>query len=272
MREIVIPTSQLEDSAAEFGLMASRQAGDALYQPDTAMLPNPGYDQAARVLQFDARQPVQYISPVDDRLNRLAGLRVLAAVQTRDRKSVYLPGVILPDIGVVPRIGCLQGPDIVQQGDVRAVAARPLEDLQQVYLEQMLAMHGKGVGEHAQGTLNVADIGHAALIASTGSHAASGIENKVHDFVARGLSKSVADTGALNVQVGHTVRHIREVVLPARQAAHLIVARQHQMPSSARMPAAQLAVGVTLAAVRSKRSSYPQPDIATNVRAMVGGR
>lgn len=272
MREAT-PTAQIQDSAAEFGLTVRHQAGEALYQPDMATVPNPGYDRAARSFGVDVRMPAFSIDPHDQRLHSFAGLRVLAGVQTRDGHPVYLPGIVLPPAAdAVTRIGCLQGPDALRPDDLQQAAGRPLSDLQQVYLEQMAAMHAQGVGEHSGSRVNVADIGHAALIASTGINQAAGIENRVHDYVRGGLSQSIARTGALSLQVGHDVRHIKEVVLPARQAAHLVVSRHHQMPSSVQLPAASLAVGVTLAAVRSKRGSYPQPDLTANTYAMIAGR
>ena len=274
MHEAYITPSQLQDGAAEFGFVAMREAGPALYEPDQATIPNPGYDVAARIFNVDSGHSTFTINPRDERLRQLPGLRVLAGVQTRDLRSIYLPGIVLPDGSHQATIGCLHGPDAIRPEDISRAASQPLSDIQQVYLEQMAAMQGRGVGEHASNAVNVADIGHAALLASTGINAAAAIEGRVHEYVQRGLATQVADSKALDVRVGHTIRQIREVIVPAAKASHIMVARTHQMPSiiGRGLGAANLATGLTLAAVRSQKDAYPQPNLAANVQAMIGGR
>jgi len=264
MAEIKLSSHQIEDAAGVFAETVQAATDRVLYQPSERAVPCPGYDTAASLFGLDSKMPEFPVAPGDQRLGALGGLRVRVGVHSRDRKLVYLPGIVLPDTHNDVRIGCLSGPDIVRDTQAQ------LTDLQQVLLEQVAAMHMPGVGEHAQNRqVNVGDIGHAALIAITAPEATPGIHGRVHAFVGSGLSQSVAKTGALSIARGHDTRVVSEVIVPAAQAAQIIIPRHYQVPASLGLSASEAAVGVTLAAVRSQGSSYRQPDLARNAAAVV---
>jgi hypothetical protein len=261
MIEQLLTTNQIEDHAGLFQDQ-TRQAG-IIYEADERTVPRPEYASVA--LQFGIEAPVvSFDVPGDPRLAALGGLRIVAGLLTSDRRPVYMPGVILPDMTGGVRIGLLLGPDIIPPSALDDAVARPLSDIQQRLLDDMTAKHLPRVGEHTAAGVNAADVGHAALIAVTPPEAAEQLHGAVHRFVDGGLSQQLAESGAMDIRVGHAVRKVQERIIPATATGRLIVARAHQMPAPAQFNATTLAAGVTLAAVRSQGDLRAQPDILLN--------
>jgi hypothetical protein len=265
MTNIELSTNQISDAVGVFTEAVQMEIGGGAYVPEPNAVPCPDYDLAASYFEVAANTPSFAVTPGDQTLGMLGGLRVIVGVHSKDHRFVQLPGIVLPDSGSGGiRIGCLSGPDIIRDDTL------PLTDLQQVLLEQVAAMHMPGVGEHAKNQqVNIGDIGHAALVAITAPEAAPTIHSEVHTFVGAGLSQTIARTGALTIGHGHTARNVQEIIIPFAQAAQVMVPRHYQLPSRLDLQAGDLAVGITLAAVRSKGSNYPQPDLARNAAAVI---
>jgi hypothetical protein len=262
MIEQPMTTNQIEDHAGLFQDQAL-QTG-AVYEVDERMVPHPDYAFAALMCGIEAAS-VSFDAPGrDPRLALLGGLRVIAGLLTSDRRPMYAPGVVLPDTTRGVRIGLLLGPDIIAPSALGDAVTRPLSDIQQRLLDDVAAKHLPRVGEHTVAGVNIADVGHAALIAVTPPEAIEQLHSTVHHFVAGGLSQRLAESGAMNIRVGHSIRKVQERIIPAATTGRLIVACAHQLPGPTQLEATTLVAGMALAAVRSQGDWRSQPDISLN--------
>ncbi|HEV7454297.1 MAG TPA: hypothetical protein VGO07_03485 [Candidatus Saccharimonadales bacterium] len=286
MSEVILSSAQVELAVGMYSEAAVR-SGINTAEFDRDVVPSPSYDEVAAAYYADARQSSFEVPAYDSaRLGGYPGLRVVVGTQVRTQggasREVFFPGIVLPDqtkpgdpAYAPTTIGFLKaGPDAILDAMILAErTSRPLADIQHTLLEQLYGMHKPGTGEHGQYTANVADAAHGSLIAITGVDNVGGLHSRVHNFMADGLAPSVANTSALDIAVGHQVRKVRESTLPATATSRIIIAREHQLPAyrgTARLGAGELAVGVALAAVRSKKNQqYPQPNLSVGMDAIL---
>lgn len=276
MAKTELSQQQITDAVGSYSEVADTVIGEVAHF-DPSPVPSPSYDAVAQHSGVDSRYTAFDIPTASaSGLRNYPGLRVALGVRVPCRSGglqcIYLPGIVLPWDTV--RFGCLYaGPDILaDEASLSQAIQRPLSDLQQNLLLQTYGMHTRGAGEHGSAPPSVADAPHGAVIAVTAPGDVASLHNTVHAYMRDGLAASISATQALHIGVGHEIRPVRERVVELREAVRIIVPREYQLPpadASVLLGAGELAVGMTLAAVRSKLS-YPQPNIAAGMKAVLG--
>lgn len=263
-----ISKQQIIEAGSQYGERAARSG--VAFNRTTRRLPYPTYAEALKELRLERPQPsvtLNNLALIEHRqvLSRLGGLRVVAGVKTLQGEA-YLPGVILPDGR--GRVGLLTSRHDVR-GTTAQDATKLFTPLQQLLLAKIAAEHQPETGQHAaNGTVNGAEIGHAAVVAATLSPV--NIHAKVHQLTAAGnLSARVAATGATDIQTKHGRRQNSEAVQPFEHLAGLIIVDGNQVPWPLDLDMFDLSAGFTHAAVQTQ-IDRPKPDLSANLANLKG--
>jgi hypothetical protein len=275
MSEVILSSEQILDaagSAFEIAKRAARAESSAIIT-DTTPVPVHAFGEVATA--YDQWHPkLSYFDIPHTHANTLCnypGLRVIAGLRVSDvsgsLRPIFVPGIVLEGTHDSPsRIGILYGgPDVMTSPDALDYClARPLSDLQEQLLQQVYGMHKPGVGidpiDKTTGLRlpNIGDTAEASMVAITDPNNLNGLHGRVHEYANKGLAASIARTGSLDIMVQGRRRPVAECTLPTTQASRIIVSAEHQPIASCVLldgkvlGAGELAVGMTLAAVRSK--------------------
>jgi len=250
MSEIILNANHIEDAAGTLAEAAtsafSANDREVFYRPDHSDLPRPSYGV------FEALATAQGLPAA---LAKCENLRVMAGVQTRDRKTVYLPGVVLrPKDGRIS-LACLTTDSVTSENAL----SRPFSAMQQTLLDNMYIMQ-KSDPSHNGTSMNAAEIGHGALIAA--SPTPVGIHGAVHTLAGGGtFAQTFSNEGYMDIGRGHDTRQVRPVILGLRQLADLRVYSEHQLTEpnmlGISLKAGELAIGVILAAAETRNVRTP---------------
>lgn len=296
-----LSNQQVLDAVWGFHDTANAAVGREHVVFDRTRVPAPCYEDAALAYDADAFD-VMFDIPKDENARRtlahFPGLRVTVGIAVASRQGgtrmAHFPGIVLQSSPEKdPSIGILQAPPDVITFPQALVEhqTRPLSELKQNLLAKLYGLQDPNAGNHAgDGKTSVAETAHGALIAVTDPSRILGLHDRVHEYVARGLAASISGVkpgltaespkiGASDILVGGTIRAVREGVIPAIDArvGSITVSREHQLSPEVssvlgELSAGQFAVGMTLAAVRSKASiNFPQPDLSRGMEAMILG-
>jgi hypothetical protein len=267
MQEITVSPNHIEDSAGAFdsavdaAFSPNEQA--ELYVPPQEELPRASYALfATTVLARNANLAHNGGIKLDrantDLLGSFNNLRVVIGVPTRDNRAVHFPGVVLTGTNGEPAVGFLRS-DPITDGSTSA----NLSTMQQTLLDQLYTMHNSDPSHSAAGNrtqVNVAEIAHASLIASSASP--RGIHQNVHNLADDGkFAQNFTAQGSLDIRSGHDTRKVTDAVVPANRLAELYVYPQHQLEQpnahGLELTAGQLAVGLVLASAQSRQINVP---------------
>lgn len=274
MAEIMLSKGQIENAVGTLETAVDTALSpvdkETVYKVATERLPRPSFDTfAARALAGNVAGTYgKGFKLMPSQAQLLAGfnnLRIIASVQTRDKRSVYLPGVVLPTVNGNVMLGCLSR-DAMTDGHA---LNRPLSSMQQPLLDNLYQMQAADPSHGGNAPVNAGEISHASLIAS--STQPYGIHSKVHELAdSRTFATSFSNQGGQDIRQGDKVRDVRNKVFAARQAANVYVFPEHQLsadelPFGLKLTAGELAVGMVLAASGSRGE---RPPLVENVTAI----
>src|SRR6266702_3873999 len=273
---LILGQQQIVDEVGRLAEAVKSTAGEGLYEPDVQGIPSPGYAVACALFEQDASRPHFTVSPADGRLAEISGLRALVGVQTRppDSKQVFLPGIVRPDKHKGAQLACLLT-DFVEPDLLDEHLQRPLSDMQQALLEAAWSMQDPNGARHVRNEqmvteqVNMGNIAHAAVIGTIGPEELTNLHTAIHAFATAGLARSLAGRQALTMHYGvngQNKRDSKPIIVPAREASRIIIAREHQMPSSFGLDATAMGVGLPMAAVSSQKAFRPQPNLRLNTQ------
>ncbi len=275
---LILGQQQIVDEVGRLAEVVQSTAGEGLYVPDIQGIPSPGYAVACALFEQDASRPHFAVSPADGRLAEISGLRALVGVQTQppDSKQVFLPGIVRPDNHKRAQFACLSTDFVEPPLDKHL--QRPLSDMQQALLEAAWSMQDPNGARHVRNEqmvteqVNMGNIAHAAVIGTIGPEELTNLHTAIHAFATAGLARSLAGRQALTMHYGvngQNKRDSKPIIVPAREASHIIIAREHQMPSSFGLDATAMGVGLPMAAVSSQKAFRPQPNLRLNTQLVI---
>ena len=243
--------------------------------PDANTLPRVSYTEIERILGINGvaiTKTFDYLQVDSSSLAinglTITGARIIAEV-TKGGNSVWFPGVITP--GARPKV-TLQTTMLDRRNPKVDKVVTPLSGMQQQLLDAALAQSLEGVGttHGSGGAVNVGEIGHGALLAS--STTSTDIHRTTHQLGFSGRLAAAVST-KMGIQTKNGVREVAtfpaELTDPSIGKIYFVANHQIGPSGSERFTVFEAGAGLVLAAVSTRDSSAgSQPNIAANIRGM----